>query len=325
MIPPRMLDREITDRRAWRRSTLRDADWLVPIAPQAMDELRGAVLRMRERPMPTETLSPSDFPLPACAVMMAGVRGILREGAGFAVVDRLPMDEISADEAIALYWLLSSMIARPVHQKIDGTMIYDVLDTGKKALPGSGVRPDKTNIEQNFHNDNAYSLVQPEHVGLLCIHPAKEGGVSAVINLHTVHNEMRARHPALLQRLYGQFWVDRQKEHVPEDPPLLRVPMFEYDGRLKVRMGIYNIIAGHQLRGEPLDAPGIEAIDALRSVFRDETLSHSFTMERGQMEFVNNLETCHRRTAFVDFDEVSLRRRMVRLWLRDAGGLGYDG
>lgn len=315
----------VADRRAWRRDTLRREDWLFSVAPAALDEIRSAVRKLRINPTRTEDLRPADFTLPACTAMMRDVRAALREGAGFAVVDRLPMEEMSTQEAIAVYWLLSSMIARPVHQKIDGTLIYDVQDTGKKALPGSGVRPDKTNIEQNFHNDNAYSLVQPEHVGLLCVHPAKEGGISAVINLHTAHNEMLARHADLLPRLYGRFWVDRQKEHGPDDSPLLHVPMFEYDGGLKVRMGIYNIVAGYELRGEPLDEPARKAIEALRGVFRDETLSHSFTMERGQMEFVNNLETCHRRTAFVDFEEADRKRRMVRLWLRDAGGPGYDG
>ena len=64
---------------------------------------------------------------------------------------------LSLDEAKALYWLLAAMLARPVAQKLDGTMIYDVHDTGQQALPGSGVRPDKTNIDLHFHNDNAYN------------------------------------------------------------------------------------------------------------------------------------------------------------------------
>ena len=37
------------------------------------------------------------------------------------------------------------MFERPVAQKWDGTMIYDVRDTGKK--PGNGVRPDITNVK----------------------------------------------------------------------------------------------------------------------------------------------------------------------------------
>ena len=46
---------------------------------------------------------------------------------------RSPADgRIEPDEATAIYWLLSSMVSRPVAQKLDGTMIYDVLDTGRR-------------------------------------------------------------------------------------------------------------------------------------------------------------------------------------------------
>src|SRR5204863_7018468 len=114
------------------------------------------------------------------------VSHILKEGVRFAVVDRLPLDELGADEATAIYWLLASMVARPVAQKLDGTMIYDVHDTGAQALPGSGIRPDKTNIEIRFHVDNAYNATPPDYVGLLCLRQARNGGHSRVVSFSTV-------------------------------------------------------------------------------------------------------------------------------------------
>ena len=89
---------------------------------------------------------------------MQQAREELEEGVGFVLIDRLPMDRWSREQAKAAYWLLCSMVERPVAQKWDGTMIYDVRDTGKK--PGNGVRPDITNVEQNFHSDNSYNLVR---------------------------------------------------------------------------------------------------------------------------------------------------------------------
>ena len=53
----------------------------------------------------------------------------------FAVLDRLPMAEITRDEAIQLYWLLSSLLSRPVAQKLNGQMFFDVMDTGAKLSP----------------------------------------------------------------------------------------------------------------------------------------------------------------------------------------------
>jgi alpha-ketoglutarate-dependent taurine dioxygenase len=58
-------------------------------------------------------------------------------------------------------------------------------------------------------------------------------------------------------------------------------------------------------------------------VLADPGLCHNFTMEAGDIQFVNNLATCHRRTAFIDHPVH--KRHLVRLWLRDAGWRGYDG
>ena len=117
------------------------------------------------------------------------------------------------------------MVSRPVAQKLDGTMIYDVLDTGQQSLPGSGIRPDKTNIEIRFHNDNAYNDTPPDYVGLLCLRQAQSGGHSRVISFHTVHNAVRERHPDMLERLYRPFWFDRQREYRPGESAIFAAPI----------------------------------------------------------------------------------------------------
>ena len=93
----------------------------------------------------------------------------------FAVLDRLPLAEVTRDEAIQLYWLMSSLLARPVAQKITGQMFFDVTDTGAKLKPGSGIRPTVTNVDLRFHNDNSYNQTPPDYVCLLCLHPAQAG------------------------------------------------------------------------------------------------------------------------------------------------------
>ena len=105
-----------------------------------------------------------------------------------------------------------------MQQKLTGTLVYDVHDTGKKATPGSGVRPDQTNMEQFFHNDNSYNTTQPEYVALLCVRPAKTGGVSQVISFYTLHNELLRAHKGVVSRLYQPFSFDRQKEYLPGSP-----------------------------------------------------------------------------------------------------------
>jgi hypothetical protein len=322
---PRVIDHFVTGKKAWVRADIRRDDWYFRLTPACLAELNAITTELRQHPGSIEQIDPARFPLPACRDFMRRVQTALDDGVGFALVDRLPMDELSDDEAKALYWILSSLLARPVQQKLTGTLLYDVHDTGKKATPGSGVRPDQTNADQFFHNDNSYNTTQPEYVGLLCVRPAKTGGVSQVLSFYTLHNELLRAHPDVIPRLYQPFWFDRQKEYHDSEPAVIRAPIFAYDGRLRVRLGTYQAKGGYTLMNEIMDEAGVTAIDTVRSLFSNEALAFDFVMERGQMQFVNNLEICHRRTAFEDFDEPRKKRLLVRVWLRNAGEPRYQG
>src|SRR5262249_12815265 len=227
--PPRV--RPTAGKSAWRRAALRPADYRIDLSPGCLDEIRRAVEEIRAYPLPTILRRPDEFDMPHCRHAMARAKQVLKTGVRFALIQYLPLAEMSEDEAKAIYWLLASMVARPVAQKLDGRMIYDVHDTGQQALPGSGVRPDQTNIELKIHNDNAYNSVPPEYVGLLCLRPAKSGGHSRVVSFHTAHNELLARHPNVLPRLYRPFLFDRQKEFHPGEEATLPAPVFETSER----------------------------------------------------------------------------------------------
>jgi hypothetical protein len=129
----------------------------------------------------------------------------------------------------------------------------------------------------------------------------------------------------VIPRLYRPFWFDRQKENAPGEPEVMSAPMFSYDGRLRARMGLFQIRSGYAMRNEEMDRDAVAAIDALKDVFADESLTFDFVMERGQIQFVNNRELCHRRTHFQDFDDPAQKRLLMRLWLRDAGSIRYQG
>ena len=319
------IDHVVDGKKAWMRADIRRDDWFFPLSADCLAELRAILVELRAHPRSVEQIDPAHFEIPACRKLMRSVQAALDDGVRFAVVDRLPMDEISDTEAKALYWILSSLLARPVQQKLTGTLVYDVHDTGKKATPGSGVRPDQTNMDQFFHNDNSYNTTQPEYVALLCMRPAKTGGVSQVISFYTLHNELLRAHKEVIPRLYQPFWFDRQKEYLPGEPEVLSAPIFSYDGRLKVRLGLFQAKSGCTLMNETMDEPAVTAIDTLRKIFTDEAVRFDFVMERGQIQFVNNLELCHRRTTFEDHAEPQKKRLMIRLWLRNAGTPRYQG
>ena len=80
---------------------------------------------------PIEALEPARFRLASCGKLMETVRGKLVDGPGLAVVDRVPVEEYSAEESKAIGWLLAGILGRIVAQKWDGTRLYDVKDSGQ--------------------------------------------------------------------------------------------------------------------------------------------------------------------------------------------------
>ncbi len=318
-----MLD-EVRDARAWRRDDLTSRDWLVPLSPRCLDELDAVAQSIRRDPLPPLVLTPAQFSLDNCAEVMTRVREKLRTGIGLAVLDRVPVERCSPDENRALAWILGALLGRLVAQKWDGTMLYDVKDTGK-ALE-YGVRRSVTNLDLVFHTDAAWLDLPPELVGLYCINPAREGGVSKFISLVSVHNELRRRHGELLARLYRPFPWDRQAEHAPGDDKTSRRPVFSYAGRAFTACVNEKLIeTGAELAGEPLDAEGREALGAMRAVLDSPALWVQLTIERGQVQFINNRAFAHARTDFKDAPEPRLKRHMIRLWTREEGRRSFHG
>src|SRR5262245_1502294 len=273
-----MIDAEIDSAAAWTTRTLASGAGRLRLEPACVGELAAAAETLRANPLPVLALHPADFDLVHCRRATERIRAMLDEGPGFALVDGLPLDSLTRDEAVSLFWLLASLIARPVAQKWEGAMIYDVRDLGRP--PGNGVRPDITNAEQSFHTDNSYNLCPPRYVGLLCLHPAMEGGVSRIVSLASAHNELRRRRPDLLARLYEPFYFDRQREHAPDDVMVTHHPVFEaVAGTLLGRLSRYQVRNVQALAGVALDAQGEAALDELDRAMDHPALRMDFHCE----------------------------------------------
>jgi alpha-ketoglutarate-dependent taurine dioxygenase len=255
---------------------------------------------------------------------MAAASEKLTQGLGFAVIDRLPMDEFDDDDMKAVFWIVGQLIGRTVAQKWDGTMLYDVKDKGKAF--GYGVRGSYTNVELVFHTDNAFGAAPPEYVGLLCKYPAVSGGISRFCSLYSVHNMMLRDHPALLKRLYAPMLFDRQAEHAPGMPKTALAPFFAFDGaKLTARANVQLVRKGHDVAGVDLEPELADALAAVEAVGNRPEFWLELPIERGQLQYLNNMELGHYRSHFEDHDDPTKKRHLFRTWHRNAGGRAYDG
>lgn len=308
----------------WKGETLDERDGLIILDERSLSELDAIAALLRDNPLPVEMLEPEAFELTACRRVMAEAHRMLSEGVGFVIIDRLPLEHYSRQEASALYWLLAQLVSRPVAQNWAGKLVYDIRDFGKP--PGNGVRPDVTNAEQAFHTDNSYNLCPPDYVALLCLQPAMEGGVSSIVSFPAVFNEMRRESPHLLGRLFEPYLFDRNREHAPDAPPVVSHPLMQSgNGSIRCRLSRTHVVNGYRMAGIEMDALGMEALEALETTMRNPRLARNFFFEPGQIQIIDNSRLGHRRSGFVDFPEEERRRHLVRLWLRNSGRRFYNG
>jgi alpha-ketoglutarate-dependent taurine dioxygenase len=311
-------------RMRWLAPDIGDADWIVPMTPAALAEIDRLSEFLEHNPLPTLQRRLVDFELPECRKLMSKMKHILDDGVGFALLDRLPMDDYPIDAMLQVYWLLGQCIGRPVAQKWNGQMIYDVSDTG--AAYAYGTRGSHTSVELNFHTDNAFARTLPDYVGLFCRHPAKTGGVSRFCSLYSVHERMLEQYPDELARLYQPMYFDRQKEHREGAEPVCLAPYFSWrNGRMFARANASLVRKGYQVAGVEMDDLLAAALDAIDTVCDADDLWFEAPLQRGQVQYLNNHEIGHYRSAFEDYDEPERKRHLYRLWHRAEGDSSYDG
>jgi alpha-ketoglutarate-dependent taurine dioxygenase len=237
------------------------------------------------------------------------------------VLDRLTFDRISEREAIALYWLIGQLLGEPVMQNVQGTLLYDVRDSGQDVAQGA--RFSVTHYESSFHTDNSFGETVVDYVGLLCLKRARSGGVSQMVNGLAVVEVLRREHPEALEVLGRPFHVDRRGGFREGESSTVLRPVIENRGQEPLfRYLRYWIEAGHSKAGQPLTSSQSEAIDRLDQVLNRPELRAEFSLELGQMYFINNRWILHNRTAFEDYPEPERRRHLVRLWLEARNGPG---
>src|SRR4030095_9979633 len=140
---------------------------LLPIPAEVRAELDGALAELRRAPVPTLLLLPEHFPLAATGRWMAEVRRHIDDGAGVRRLDRLPVDAMTHDEAIALYWILMSFLEPPVAQEWKGTVIYDARH--ERAADSAEPRGALTPEGLEMHTDSSRGEAPPNYVTLFCL------------------------------------------------------------------------------------------------------------------------------------------------------------
>src|SRR5258708_34788892 len=133
-----MLTQTVTGPRAWRATTIDERGaWYVSLPRDCRAALDETLAQLRSEPRPATELCVSDTPCGRCCADLRPVLDQLEKGRGFAIVEGLPCDRYSAAEQQAAYFLVGQLLGRPVAQNVQGTLLYDVRDTGQDVRYGA--------------------------------------------------------------------------------------------------------------------------------------------------------------------------------------------
>ena len=137
---------------------------------------------------------------------------------------------------------------------------------------------------------------------------------------------MLENHPRQLERLYRPMLFDRQKEHADGDAKITCAPFFYWDGdQLNARVNISLVQKGYKLAKKEMDDELEDALESFTRVVSSPDLWIEDPLERGQLQFLNNLELVHFRSHFKDHENPECKRHLYRTWHRDSEARSYDG
>ena len=301
-----ILKTPITGPAAWKGAELAgDMSWLHPLSAQQIDALDAALAQVKARGLTFPNFGKGDFPIGEdWTKALAQHSDELENGRGFMVLRGLPVERYTEEDIQIIYYGIGLHMGMPVRQNPRGDLLGLVMNVGDVSKKTTRVY--ETNLYLPYHSDPS------DVVGLLCVRKAKQGGLSSLVSVAAIYNEILRQHPEHLG-LYYRCWYF---SHLCEDLPSLSPIFSHHQGKLSCRYLRQYIELGHEVRQLPLSKVEIEALDLFDEIMHREDLRLSMMLEPGDLQFANNYAVLHSRNEFEDHGVHELNRKMLRLWLK---------
>lgn len=309
--PPDLMNAPFNIPPAWRGAELFERDdWLHTLEEREVAELESAVDRAVASEVTFEEISPEGFVLPGLARVLSRIQDSLERGSGAALIRGLPMERFQGERARFLFWGLAQHMGTPLSQSADGARLFSVRDE-RLGAEDRRTRGPNTRKRLSFHTDRC------DVIGFLCLRQAKAGGENSVVSSVSLFNALLSRQPRLVDVLRQPFVYKRHNVDGGNELSFCEQPIFSvFEGHFAAN---FLRVLIERADAEP-DLPDLtplqrEALDALEELAEDPALHVSFRQEPGDILFLNNWVTFHRRAEFVDYEDPARRRELLRVWL----------
>ena len=283
-------------------------DWEGRLTDDEIGQLQSAVDACSD--CDAESVGHDDFVLGNLAERLISMQRQLEEGAGFVFVRGLPVERFDEEKLRRIFWGMAIHLGTPVSQSAAGERIFSVADAGY-ASDDARSRGPNTSRKLSFHTDRC------DVIGFCCHRQAKTGGENYVVSSMALYNEILERRPDLLAVLREPFYYLRHTVDGGNEKPWCRQPVFSFcEGHFAAKLLRVLIDRAHAHPDLPdLTPEQTEALDMVETLASDPAMHATFRQEPGDMVFLNNWVTLHKRSAFEDWPEPERRRHILRIWL----------
>ena len=237
-------------------------------------------------------------------------RETLENGPGVVLIRNCPVHDLNEGEAKKLFSILASLIGTLVSQSSEGELIFSVRDSGyKEDDPRS--RGPNTRKKLSFHSDRC------DVIGFLCLKQAMSGGENQIVSSIAIHNHLVENEPGLIKYLYEPFYYRRHNVDTGNELPYCRQPIFSVtEGKFACNLLRVLIDRAYAMPELPdMSEEQKRALDAIEETASLTEMHFNFRQRPGDILFLNNWTTLHRRSEFIDFPEPEKKRHILRAWI----------
>ena len=296
---------------AWTTESVRSkADIAYTLSKEELSALDTALNEVKSRGLAVEEVTAGDFPLGGLEKVVAGWIQEIDYGKGLVLLQGIPVARYTKDDCALIFWGIGAHMGEAQSQSLAGDRLGHVVNLGGD---NPRYRAYQNSTELALHTDAT------DIVGMMCLVPAREGGLSGYAGAAAIYNELLDHHPDVLPILCEGFHYHLFGEHAPGESPVTeeKTPVFsEKDGCLSISYLRSYIEMAFAHMGKEKTAAESEALDTLDQVAHGPKCFRQFMLSPGDMLFFSNYTVLHNRTAFVDDDDLDKRRHLLRLWLR---------
>ena len=311
--------------KSWTRDTITPDRWLIPLPEACVAELDEVAATVRATPRPVDSLAPADFSLRACTASWprAGeARDRHRPRGGGSVPGRAVRDAGEPRHRLA------ARGDTRAGRRAEGQRRPPLRRQGHRTGARLRRAPLGDQPGPALPHRRRLALEGARLRGSL-LSRVGAGGRPEPLHEPRDRAPRAAPPPARSARApLPPFEWDRQGEHAPDDVRVSRQPVFEYEA------GSWPRATTRTTSQRPASSPAPrsttrarEALEAMRAIVDDPASWVEFRIEKGQLQYLNNRQFAHSRTAFKNAGapQQSGGRHMLRLWNRDEGSWHLEG